>query len=381
MSVPTFDELHTDLMERWRRAWDRVGEIDVKVPVATVYTEYPAFGLEGYTPKRFKAGARLMKAKTTDTRCVYELDTAGRPVKHREDSDVRGVYHYATNEVEHIEWNVKTGVPWLYDRLTLDETGAILTEQRYVVHSRGDRPAWVRAHRDQVIGEIVGDHYNFVYLWRYHVENGVTRSGEEYQHTNRGIDVARLEYTYAPDGKLQRIVQHWETGSRTTFAAKSKTTTKELTEQVVSKLSEAVLAALRESTFDAPLALLELSYRDGERYVPLLVPMTTADETSGLTLAAEIDAKRWLALDDNTAAPELTELEQRAGESGTALVKMLRSVARTVTERARAELPVTPDFVAFAIDWEIEGEKLKKILGECGASAEQLRAWKKQRWL
>jgi hypothetical protein len=96
--------------------------------------------------------------------------------------------------------------------------------------------------------------------------------------------------------------------------------------------------------------------------------MTTADRTSGLALAAEIDESRWLTLDDDVAAPELAELEQRAGDSSSALVKMLRAVACSVTERARAELPVTPDFVAFAIDWEIEGDNVKKILKGSGAS-------------
>jgi hypothetical protein len=60
---------------------------------------------------------------------------------------------------------------------------------------------------------------------------------------------------------------------------------------------------------------------------------------------------------------------------------MLRDAARQVTELARRQLAVTPHFVAYAIDWELEGDQLATILRECGASADALRKLQACGWI
>ena len=81
-------------------------------------------------------------------------------------------------------------------------------------------------------------------------------------------------------------------------------------------------------------------------------------------LATEIDPSRWISLAEEDFEPEITEFGQRveASDNSTAVSKMLREAARRVTERAPAELDVADGFVAFAIDWELEGDELAKIL-------------------
>ena len=60
---------------------------------------------------------------------------------------------------------------------------------------------------------------------------------------------------------------------------------------------------------------------------------------------------------------------------------MLRAAALRVTKAAPKALEVVPGFVAFPVDWELEGDDLGKILKQCGATPSKLREWKKQGWV
>lgn len=228
--MSSFEDLRADLVSRWKAAWDRIGDIDAPLPpgVKTSYTESPAFDLHDYSTTSWKAGARLLASPKSDRSYELVLDAKGRPLRVRHRHPVNGVswvgvYRYAADEIEHIEWCVETGAPNLYNRLHLDADGAVLEEQRLVVNSAGSKRTWIGAPRGDLIAAIVAapqDHP--IYLWRYEVEGGVPRSGEHYQHWSTGVQQAALEYTYAADGSLQRIVEHWPSGDRTTFQAKPK---------------------------------------------------------------------------------------------------------------------------------------------------------------
>jgi len=60
---------------------------------------------------------------------------------------------------------------------------------------------------------------------------------------------------------------------------------------------------------------------------------------------------------------------------------MLRQAARQVTELAPARLRTSPFFVAYAIDWEAEGDQVEAILQECGATEESLREFRSRGWI
>lgn len=114
------------------------------------------------------------------------------------------------------------------------------------------------------------------------------------------------------------------------------------------------------------------------------MPLTEADRVGSLTLAAKIAPSRWISLSEAELAPDLTEFNQRVeglADSSAAVSKMLRAAARRVTEQAPTELRVADGFVAFAIDWELEGHELSRILKQCGATAKRIRDWKRDGWL
>ncbi|CAM3705565.1 hypothetical protein [Smaragdicoccus niigatensis] len=214
--VQEFVQLRADVIVRWTACWDRIDECEAKLPPETtsVYTDFPAFSLDSYSGGELAAGARLFDAPSgRGSGYRFELDGSGRPLRVRSEHARNGVswdgiYRYAPTEVENIEWCLETGVPCRYERLLLDDD-IVIAHQRLVVNGGGYSPAWWSASRSQVIDEILGnDHNHVIFLWRYPVQEGVTMRGEECHNTDEGAHRATLEYAYAPDGKLQSIVQH-----------------------------------------------------------------------------------------------------------------------------------------------------------------------------
>jgi hypothetical protein len=59
---------------------------------------------------------------------------------------------------------------------------------------------------------------------------------------------------------------------------------------------------------------------------------------------------------------------------------MLRRAGSVVTKRATDSLMTAGCFVAYAIDWEFEGQNLPTILKGCGASAATLKELKRIGW-
>ncbi len=383
-----FASLRADLIARWRAAFGRVAEVE-RAPadaVETVYTTSPAFSLEGFTPTTFKPGARLSRTPVRDgDGYTFLLDASGRPVQVRFAHTVngftwQGIYRYAADEVEHLEICLQTGVPSLYERLQLAD-GAVIAEHRFICNSGGSH---VPKTSGDIAQAILNDPNGYsLYLTRYTIERGVPVAAAEYHESGGRTHQPTRTYEYTPSGALQRIVQHWpEHGARTVFAAKSKATKKDLADELSTRIAAAVLEKLTALPATPRLIALELSYREHDSPIPLLVPLTEADHVDSLVLSAAIPADRWLQLAEEDFAPAITDFMARAAEAdGTMVTAMVRSAARRVTERARAELPVAPTFVTFAIDWEAESDQLATILKQCGADADQLRAWGESGWV
>lgn len=222
--MPTLDELRTELIAHWRRAFERVDEITADPPADAdvVYTRYPAYALEGYSPKKFKPGARVSRAPHPDgDDYVFHLDAERRPTHvrfaHRINGvDWRGIYRYARDHVEHIEVCIQTGIPSLYNRLTL-EGSAVLAEQRFVCNSGGsDERLDGLAAREKADAILADPHAYFIYLTLYRLEDGLPISADEFHEASGRTHRPTREYVYSA-GKLQRIIQRWPGGEERTL--------------------------------------------------------------------------------------------------------------------------------------------------------------------
>lgn len=156
---------------------------------------------------------------------------------------------------------------------------------------------------------------------------------------------------------------------------------KQISEDVAVKLAAKIFEKLRANTTPSSLIAVEISYLDGG--LPTLIPLTQNDTIGMLVLVTEIPASHWLNFSADESLEGLEEFNQMVEDSLSSepRAKMLRSAARQVTELARAQLPVSPDFVAYAINWEMEGDDIAKILKQCGATPTALKNWKKKGWI
>ena len=166
------------------------------------------------------------------------------------------------------------------------------------------------------------------------------------------------------------------------FAARKAASLSALSAELSRAVADKALEVLAGAALDSPLVVLQLMYQSHESYVPALLPLTEADAIPDLALAG-VEADRWLPLREEDFAPAITDFHERlrATETHQAGTRMLREAARQITVRAPQELRTAAHFVAFAVDWEFEGDDLAAILKACGAAPDSLRAMKARGWI
>jgi hypothetical protein len=389
--MESIDWLKEDLWRRWRDRMERSAMAETPANATrVVYGRGPLYDLKSYTPRRFEPGGRSSEQPfLRDDNWIYRLDDAGRPVqmntRHSYNRvDWHGTYEYSADGAEYVEWCVQTGVCSQYARVTIRE-GVPAAFQRLAINARGSFPVWQGVARPTLIELIASDRKNYqIALERYDVRDGRIEGGETY---TEGLGAppmrATLHYTYTGD-KLDRIVQRSASlGDQTVFAAPQATSLEQLSADLARRIAEATVEAMRGRKKEFPLAALELSYRAVQSYVPVIIPCSERDALLELCLCTAIDVRRWVELRDADFSPAMADFQERlrSSEEYDAGTQMLRDAARQVAELAPRQLPVTPHFVAYAIDWELEGDQLATILRECGASADALREFQSRGWI
>lgn len=390
--MDSLERIRDDVWTRWRAQFARIERAADRPPQATtrVYSTGPIFELKNYTPRRFKPGGRhTAQPRPECDNDVYWLDGNGRPVymerRHSFNGiDWRGQFQYAAGEAEYAEWCLQTGVCSQYTRVTL-EGDLPRTFQQLRVNTAGSAPVWRGLPPARQIDAIAENPMNYsIWLETYSVRDGRIESGEKYTE-GLGLPPLRAALTYEYTGdKLERIVQRWEHGEeQTVFAARRPSGARALADSLSRRIANRAVEALEAAGFSAPLSALEMSYQSGESIVPMLIPATEADHVTSLSLVLAIDQDRWITLDPEEFEPELTDFRSRMEKTGswTAGTRMLREAARQVTRSVPSRVRTSPTFIAFAIDWEAEGDDLESVVRECGATAAALADLKARGWI
>jgi hypothetical protein len=384
------ERLIDDLWARWE------GELSHRPPAPepsqaggrVVYGRSALFDLKDYTPRRFRPQRRASRQVIPGIdNHVYHLDDKGRPrqmtTRHSFNRiDWIGVYSYSTEEADYREWCTQTGVCSQYDRLTLEDA-VPASFQRLRINGQGSFPIWAW-RTGQKVRHIRSSELNYqIWVERYASRHGRIESGVSFIG-GMGWPPTRYEliYSYAGD-KLERIVRRAPSGEeQTVFAARKASSLSALSAELSRAIAERALEVLRDTSLNSPLVALELAYQSHESYVPALLPLTEEDDIADLAqAAASID--RWLPLREEDFAPGITDFHERlrATEKHEAGTRMLRDAARQITERAPRQLRTAAHFVAFAVDWELEGDELPAILTACGASRDAMRAMAARGWI
>jgi len=86
-----------------------------------------------------------------------------------------------------------------------------------------------------------------------------------------------------------------------------------------------------------------------------------------------------ISLDDSTFERPLQQLVQLMEQTSDYDIgtKMLRKAAWLLTRgRLEGKIPVSDTFVAYAIEWMLEGQEFEEILRECGQREEVIADWR-----
>jgi hypothetical protein len=390
--VDSLERLRNDLWERWMEAFDRFPALS-RTPAFSqkvVYAKVPLFSLKSYTPGIFPAGGRTFQTPPEGINAcfTYRLDGKGHPLqmasRHLANrTEWRGLYLYGDTEVEYIELCVNTKVVSEYSRMEF-HSGIPSTFQRIRINGGG-------SHVENRIGKAAVEsiqrdsYFYWLELEEYKIEAERLASAAALSEGARLPPTrSNLEYSYAPDGSLQRIDRVLEDGRKVTeFAVKSKSGITELSARLSEKIAVRTIDALKTAKFAAPMQVLEVSFRSVTNYLPILIPATVEDSVSDLSLTLSIDSNRWMSLVAEEFEPDMTDFAQRLSntEKWDLGSKMVRQAARKVTERAPDFIATADSFLAFAIDWELEGHDLAAILKQCGATAATLKRLKTIGWL
>ncbi|MDE3201142.1 MAG: hypothetical protein KGN79_09485 [Acidobacteriota bacterium] len=390
--MDSLDELRSDLWSRWQAAFERFPELESASHFGerVVYANGELFDLKNYTPQEFAAGRRVFQEQPESINSYhrYRLDANGRPVHMASGHTVNhfdweGVYRYANEEVEYLEYCLQTKVVSKYARMTLQD-GIPRTYQKISVNGGGSHigGATGKSAMSRIMQE---PYFPWIEIEEYETSQNRILSGKALV-VAPGQSPYRfdLEYSYSDAGKLVRIVHIREDGSRhTAFSARSKASMKELAAKLSERIVTCTIEALSQVNHTAPLQAVELSFRSVTNYLPSVIPAREGDSVSEMCIVLAKGQDPWIELNEEDFEPEMTEFVERmsAAENWNPGSKMLRQAASSITEHAHESLPVADGFVAFAIDWEFEGHDLPAILKQCGATAATLKRLREIGWL
>jgi hypothetical protein len=195
---------------------------------------------------------------------------------------------------------------------------------------------------------------------------------------------------------LVRIDRTYEHGQRSLVYQKRQKgqTFQSIRKEAVQKLVAAITARLAAAHLSEKIYALELNYQKvSQHFPPYLIPIP---ESYRLALANSLDPEdRWLiycpipekgwfyALDDPAilGTCQLLEQEIQAGEKWDTATAILREIAAQLTRQDWTGIvDVTPDFVAYALDPELEGDQMVEVL-RSSVSQKQINEWKAKGWL
>jgi hypothetical protein len=387
------DALGRDVRARWEAVTDCeriIAEARTRV-VKTVYAKKllsVLYDLRNYAPDSFEPGGPVSTIPVQPID-AFGLDEFGCPVYHYLQHYLQSAYIYGPDEV--IRLSVKTHnttVPSGYFRVALRDGHAVTYQSMSYqtlpeAKTRAETLMRLAERQARMRDAGLSDRLYDLIVETYSVVDGVRRSASVYTESGQFKELAQLTYEYSDDGVLQRTVKHVQ-GARdaVVYLRTANRPIKELSEKLSRRIAERTVEYLQGQTFDGPLVSVEIVYHTGAVYLPGIGPRTRPYSAED-PVFPDVGPDDYATLPQEDFEPDISDFTLQVHQSMKydAGKKMMREAARQLGALAREKLPTTDEFVAFAIDWEMEGDILAKVLVDCGARADLVKAWKKRRWL
>jgi hypothetical protein len=423
VTIRSIEESLQQVLARWKKAFTQFDELRQASRSAVVrweWTEFERYSLLPFYFKRYPGRGRVLTEPTDKIGFYYRygLDELNRPRIHifynyvdfhgREiiqqdrhryfDRDDLGETFYTYTDIlaEIIEFSVPPRIPLKVQQIFI-ENGRVIRHASFRLNGYTPLYSEKGSHPDALY-EWLGYNGRFKLVEKYVYAGSRLTSIQLYSETP-GIAPYKTEehFFYDDAGRLLRIEQLNESEQRHLLYKKREKgqTFKSIRQAAIQKLIEAIVERLRTEHISEKLCCIELFYQSGSSHFPPTIFLCREADRQALLASNNPEAKYYifspglmgepwyLEITDPDVLEICSQLEQeiQSGQKWDAATGILREVAAALTHFDwRNSLNITPDFVVFAIDWEVEGDHLADVL-RASASKDQLREWKAKGWL
>jgi hypothetical protein len=393
------------ILERWREAFDQYDKLKSMAEPAIVKWEWAVgerYSVRPFYFQRFPGRARALKSPPVSKHqhTEYGLDEQNRPRLYRVydhlERPFETFYNYNETLVEIIGFSIPPHVPLKVEQIFYEKDRVI---QYVYFELNGYTPLYSTKGKDpDVLYRWLGPKGRLKTVEQYIYDSNYLTKILSY-HEMPGASPFNFEehLSYDHTGKLLRIEGFYEDGSsRVLYRKRQKNQTFNSIRKIATqKMIEAIIGRLRTENIKEKLYCIELSYRSVTNYFPPGIILGPETYRQNLLNSNNPEARyyvftpifhrpeQWLQITDPDALEYCGLLEQeiQAKSRWETATNILRDVAAVLTRYDwTGILDITPDFVVYAIDHEMEGDDLGNVLS-ASASNEQLLEWKKKGWL
>jgi hypothetical protein len=405
-----FEADREQIVARWKAAFGQYDEFRTAAEPAVVRWEWTNGG-ERYSSlpfffQRFPGRARALKEPPAvkAQHIEYGLDDQGRPRVRRMynylEQAFEAFYRYDETLTEIVQFSMPPRIPIHVEQVVYDQ-GRVTRYASFRLN--GYTPLYSQKGKDpDVLYEWLGPNGRFVNLEDYIYAGDRLTTIRAYREVPTGGSDPSFQFaesfSYDETGKLWRIQRVSSEGAAAVVYQKRAPgeTFKSIRAAATQKMIAAVVERLRAAHITEKLCCVELSYRAVEHYFPPNIVLGPESHRQQLLDSGNPDARYyiftpvlqahpdnilWLEISDPDTLEACQRLGQeiQTGEKWTTATRILREVAAALTQYDwTGILDITPDFVVFAIDHEMDD--LEAAL-RASATPEQIREWKKKGWL
>lgn len=386
-----------ELVEKWVAAFDEQSEFEAysTQTVTTKYAQAFSYNLSAYKNGMIKPGSKLFDDPPTDDSHYGKygfnrdgfLTTAEIYNKH-ELSHV-GFFKRTAHLIEYVEFYLPKNVPSCIQRVFLKngentmlqsafsngrsglyfESGITLKEKVSAAFDSG-YTAVCTIERYESVNKVISKAYGL------NIMPGIDQYFYENQYNYEGKKLANIKTSYE-DGRCVFL-----------YVAPSAQSLQVITKELSESFCDVLTDTLKEQHFDSPLFSVELSYRQCDNYIPHLVVLTGRQKNEVIAAGGQNIFINGEFIYTTNIPANLEKLyvefynRIETKNNWNAGRKMLIETAKLLTTSLlKGAVPVTEDFIAFPMDWELEGHTIKKILLQCGASKIDVKQWEEYGWL
>ncbi|MFC0516765.1 hypothetical protein ACFFGT_21335 [Mucilaginibacter angelicae] len=385
-----------ELIERWVAAFDEQTGFETYAAqtVTTKYAQAFSYNLSGYKNGKIPPGSSLFDEPHADDSSYgkYGFNRDGflttAEIYNKHELSHIGFFKKTAHLIEYIEFYLPKNVPSSFQRFFFENGKKTMLQS---VFSNGRSGLYFES--GTTLKEKVSVAFNGGYT--------AVCTIEQYEYANEFISRAyglnimpgigqyfyENQYNYEVK-KLANIKTIYEDGRCSfSYVAPSAQSLQVIIKELSELFCDVLISTLKEQSFDSPLFSVELSYRQCDNYVPHLVVLTARKKNEVIAAGGQNIFINGEFIYTTNIPDNLDKLyvefynRIETKNNWNTGRKMLIETAKLLTaSRLKGALPVTEDFIAFPMDWELEGHTIKKVLLQCGASKINVRQWEEYGW-